>query len=108
MRPLELEMNRPGDGDDRGAIGYGGGGGHRAVGGGDAMHLLPAIDLVEGHGAEDGGEDHSRGVDVDQVFVNPDAAARRLARDFGSADGVLGSRGIHANGRGAEGDIHVA
>jgi hypothetical protein len=90
MGPLELEVDGPGDGDDGRAIADGGGGGDRAVGGGDAVDLLAAVDLVEGDGAEDGCEDHSRGVDVDEVLVPFDAAARGLIGDLGRADGVVG------------------
>src|ERR1035441_5537737 len=109
MRPrrLELEMDGPGYGDDGCAIADRGGGGDCAVGRGDAVNLLTAVDLIEGHGAEDGRKHHSGRVNVDEVFVPFHAAARVLVGDFGSADGVGGGPGVHSNGGGAEGDVDV-
>src|ERR1035438_5887770 len=101
-------MNGPGNGDDGCAVADGGRGGDGAVSRGDAVNLMAAVDLVEGHGAEDRREDHSGGMDVDEVFVPLYSAARGLVGDFGSADGVVGGRCVHGDGGAAEGDVEIA
>ena len=68
-------MDGPGDGDDGAGVGDGGGEGDGPVILLDAAGLVTAGDIVEGHGSEDGGEDHAGGVDPDEVFVDFDAAA---------------------------------
>src|ERR1035441_165959 len=107
-RGLELEMDGPGYGDDGCAIADRGGGGDCAVGRGDAVDLLTAVDLIERHGAEDGRKHHAGRVNVNEVFVPFHAAAGVLVGDFGSADSVGGGPGVHSDGGGAEGDMEIA
>src|ERR1019366_7981820 len=107
-RRLELEMDGPGYGDDGCAIADRSGSGDSGVRRGDAVDLLTAVDLIEGHGAEDGRKHHAGRVNVNEVFVPFHAAARVLVGDFGSADGVGGGPGVHSDGGGAEGDMDVA
>src|ERR1039457_6025287 len=107
-RRLELEMEGPGYGDDGCAIADRSGSGDSGVRRGDAVNLLTAVDLIEGHGAEDGRKHHAGRVNVNEVFVPFHAAARVLVGDLGSADGVGGGPGVHSNGSGAEGDVDVA
>src|ERR1017187_4674994 len=108
MEPLEFEMDGPRNGDDGRAIADRGGGGDRAMGRGYAVDLLAAVDLVECHGAENRREDHSRSMDVDEVFMPFDATTRGLVGDFGSADGVVRGRAVHGDGCPAKGDMNVA
>jgi len=76
---------------------------------GDAGGLVSAGDVVEGHGAEDGGEDHAGGVDPDEVFVELDAAAGGAGvGDAGSADGVIGGCTVHTDGEAGNADVDIA
>jgi hypothetical protein len=104
----ELDMNRPGDGDDRGDVTPGRGPRYCGMGRGNAVDLFATVRLIEGHRTEYRSEDHSGGVDVDEVLVQLDAAARRLVGDLRSADGVEGGCRIHADGNATEGDMNVA
>src|ERR1039458_9853602 len=107
-RSLELEVDGPGYGDDCCAIADRGGGGDCAVGRGDAVDLLAAVDLVKRHGAEDGRKHHAGRVNVNEVFVPLHAAARVFVGDLGRADGVGGGPGVHSDGGCAQGDMEIA
>src|SRR6202043_3742565 len=65
-------------------------------------------DLVECHGSEDGRENHSRGVDVDEVLVPFDSAAGWLVGDPGGANGEVCGCAIHGDSGTAEADVDVA
>src|SRR5271155_1393498 len=101
-------MDGPGNGDDGCAVGGGGDDCDRSVGGGDAVDLLAAVDLVVCHGAEDGRENHSGGVEVDEVLVQLDAAACGFVGDFGSANGEVRGCGIEGDGGATESDMNIA
>ncbi len=64
-----MEVDGPGDGDDGGSVGDGGGESDGGVVLLDAAGLVAVGDVVEGHGAEDGCEDHAGGVNPDEVFM---------------------------------------
>ncbi len=102
-------MDGPGNGQDGGAVAGDGGPGDGGVSGSDAVNFFAVGGLVEGHGTEDGGEDHAGRVDVDEVFVKLDAAfGWAFAGDARGFDGVVGGGSIHGDRKGAEGDVDVA
>ena len=72
------------------------------------MDLLAAVDLIECHGAEDRRQDHSRGVDVDEVLVPFDTAAGVLVGDLGRADGVGGRSAYMATEVAAQRNVEIA
>lgn len=105
---LGFEVDRPGDGDDCGAVGGYGGPGNGGVGGGDAVNFFSVVGLIECQRTENRGQDHSRSVDIDEVFVELDAAASGLITDTRSADGVVGGCPVHDYRERSETDVDVA
>src|SRR5579859_2106038 len=104
---LELQLDGPGNGDDRGSIGGHSGPGYGCVGGGDAMDLFAGLFLLECHGAEDRSGNHAWSVDKGERAMKTNGAATLGSGYLGREDGVIGGGAIEDGGGATESGMEV-
>ena len=71
------------------------------------MDLFAVLLLLEGHGAEDGREDHAGTVNEGQRLVEADGAVLGIVGNLGRADGEVGGGEIQGGGGAAERSVEV-